>query len=149
MRVSRFILANTEQLHDKIKVMSDRIRELETGLQEVQLKVSSDKHPLLREELLTIKKSPDLFGLEQQGSHHDTAQDVSPKASTSTSVSPRAQSTGGDEVRRMRDVNILSDIVLSAHSPARSSIKHRCSYPTRYISAEPRVPFAMDDITGS
>ncbi|KAI0086530.1 hypothetical protein BDY19DRAFT_960418 [Irpex rosettiformis] len=81
---SRFILANTEQLHDKIKVMSDRIRELEVGLQAVQTQVSSEAHPLLRQDLLTIKKSPDLFGIEQQ------AEEMLPKASAS--ASPRAQS---------------------------------------------------------
>ena len=55
----RFILANTEQLHDKIKSMSLRIRELEDALREQQT-----GHPLLREELLLIKKSADLFGVD-------------------------------------------------------------------------------------
>ncbi|EJF63429.1 hypothetical protein DICSQDRAFT_55510 [Dichomitus squalens LYAD-421 SS1] len=56
---SRFILANTEQLHDKIKSMSFRIRELEDALHELQ-----SGHPLLREDLLLIKKSADLFGVD-------------------------------------------------------------------------------------
>ncbi|KAI0770290.1 hypothetical protein C8Q74DRAFT_1274551 [Fomes fomentarius] len=56
---SRFILANTEQLHDKIKSMSLRIRELEDALGELQT-----GHPLLREDLLLIKKSADLFGVD-------------------------------------------------------------------------------------
>ncbi|KAH9854705.1 hypothetical protein C2E23DRAFT_817633 [Lenzites betulinus] len=56
---SRFILANTEQLHEKIKSMSGRIRELEDALGEV-----SPGHGLLRDELLLIKKSADLFGVE-------------------------------------------------------------------------------------
>ena len=55
----RFILANTEQLHEKIKSMSFRIRELEDALHELQ-----SGHPLLREDLLLIKKSADLFGVD-------------------------------------------------------------------------------------
>ncbi|TFK89567.1 hypothetical protein K466DRAFT_597679 [Polyporus arcularius HHB13444] len=56
---SRFILANTEQLHDKIKAMSVRIRELEDALGDLK-----PGHPLLREDLLLIKKSADLFGVD-------------------------------------------------------------------------------------
>ncbi len=55
----RFILANTEQLHDKIKAMSVRIRELEDALGDLK-----PGHPLLREDLLLIKKSADLFGVD-------------------------------------------------------------------------------------
>ena len=57
--IYRFILANTEQLHDKIKSMSLRIRELEEALGELQ-----SGHHLLREDLLLIKKSADLFGVD-------------------------------------------------------------------------------------
>ncbi|KAI0071702.1 hypothetical protein K474DRAFT_1652176 [Panus rudis PR-1116 ss-1] len=60
---SRFILANTEQLHDKIKAMSERIRQLEEALQSLQSRLSKEEHPLLRQELLSIKKSPELFGV--------------------------------------------------------------------------------------
>ena len=55
----RFILANTEQLHEKIKSMSGRIRELEDALGELH-----PGHALLRDELLTIKKSTELFGVD-------------------------------------------------------------------------------------
>lgn len=60
----RFILANTEQLHDKIKTMSERIRQLEEALQVVQSQISPEEHPLLRQDLLSIKKSPELFGMD-------------------------------------------------------------------------------------
>ncbi|KAH8104572.1 fungal-specific transcription factor domain-containing protein [Cristinia sonorae] len=63
---SRFILANTEQLHDKIKCMSERIRQLEEALHSLQSQLSPNEHPLLSQELLLIKKSPELFGVEQQ-----------------------------------------------------------------------------------
>jgi hypothetical protein len=55
-RGSRFILANTEQLHDKILQLSDRVRQLEDGLRDLQNTVSSEIHPLLTPELLQIRK---------------------------------------------------------------------------------------------
>ncbi|KAH9950592.1 hypothetical protein B0H21DRAFT_866625 [Amylocystis lapponica] len=64
---SRFILANTEQLHEKIKAMSERIRQLEEGLQALQAQHSAETHPLLRQELLHIKRSPELFGMDRNG----------------------------------------------------------------------------------
>ena len=46
--------------------MSERIRQLEEALRSLHLKLSPDEHPLLSQELLLIKKSPELFGVEQQ-----------------------------------------------------------------------------------
>ncbi|KAF8843214.1 hypothetical protein BDN67DRAFT_964572 [Paxillus ammoniavirescens] len=58
---SRFILANTEQLHEKIIQMSDRIRQLEDALGTVQAKCSTESHPLLNQDLLRIKNSLELY----------------------------------------------------------------------------------------
>ena len=63
--MNRFILANTEQLHDKIKVMSERIRKLEEALKTDHSQLTGSEHPLLRQDLLSIKKSPELFGIDQ------------------------------------------------------------------------------------
>lgn len=43
--------------------MSERIRQLEEALQEVHKTTSPAEHPLLRPELLLIKRSPELFGV--------------------------------------------------------------------------------------
>lgn len=51
----RFVLANTEDLHDKIGQLSNRVRALEDALAESHASVSHDPHPLLTEELLRIK----------------------------------------------------------------------------------------------
>ncbi|RDB15331.1 putative transcriptional regulatory protein C1F7.11c [Hypsizygus marmoreus] len=59
---TRFILANTEQLHTKIHEMSDRIRHLEEALEELQA-----HHPLLASELLGIKSTMGLYGGTQVG----------------------------------------------------------------------------------
>ncbi|KAJ8522699.1 hypothetical protein ONZ45_g709 [Pleurotus djamor] len=52
----RFVLANTEVLHDKIGVLSNRVRQLEDALAESHSRYSNDLHPLLTEELRQLKR---------------------------------------------------------------------------------------------
>ncbi|KAF6750618.1 fungal-specific transcription factor domain-containing protein [Ephemerocybe angulata] len=52
---TRFILADTDQLHCKIAEMSTRIRQLEDALAILQASISEERHPLLTEELLKMK----------------------------------------------------------------------------------------------
>ncbi|OBZ73747.1 putative transcriptional regulatory protein C1F7.11c [Grifola frondosa] len=59
-REGRFILADTDQLHRKISEMSERIRQLEDALAIFQAGVSHERHPLLRDELLSIKFGPEV-----------------------------------------------------------------------------------------
>ncbi|THV08656.1 hypothetical protein K435DRAFT_708630 [Dendrothele bispora CBS 962.96] len=56
---SRFVLADTSQLHTKITEMGQRIRQLEDALAIFHSSVSNEPHPLLREELLAIKFGPE------------------------------------------------------------------------------------------
>jgi len=66
MNISRFILANTEQLHEKITQLTDRVRELEEALA-----LSDGHHPLLSPEKLLVKISQELYGIGcTQRSHH-------------------------------------------------------------------------------
>lgn len=58
--LGRFILADTDQLHRKISEMSERIRQLEDALAIFQAGISHERHPLLRDELLTIKFGPEV-----------------------------------------------------------------------------------------
>lgn len=53
---SRFILANTEVLHDKIGQLSTRVRQLEDALAEAHGFHSNERHPLLTDDLLQIKR---------------------------------------------------------------------------------------------
>ncbi|KAH9951098.1 fungal-specific transcription factor domain-containing protein [Amylocystis lapponica] len=57
---TRFILADTEQLHRKISEMSERIRQLEDALAIFQAGVSNERHPLLKDEFLTVKFGPEV-----------------------------------------------------------------------------------------
>jgi hypothetical protein len=56
----RFVLADTEHLHQKIAEMGQRIRQLEDALAIFQSGVTSETHPLLRDELLTVKFGPEV-----------------------------------------------------------------------------------------
>ncbi|CAK5273866.1 unnamed protein product [Mycena citricolor] len=53
---NRFVLANTEELHEKINELSYRVRQLEDGLKQSHLQHTSDTHPLLLPDLLNIKR---------------------------------------------------------------------------------------------
>ncbi|KAF9463262.1 fungal-specific transcription factor domain-containing protein [Collybia nuda] len=57
---TRFVLADTEKLHQKIAQMSDRIRQLEDALAILQSTQTRETHPLLHRDLLKIKSSIEL-----------------------------------------------------------------------------------------
>ncbi|KAH6916246.1 fungal-specific transcription factor domain-containing protein [Coprinopsis sp. MPI-PUGE-AT-0042] len=52
---NRFVLATTQELHEKINDLAQRVRDLEDGLRASHSQLSSEPHPLLSEELLKIK----------------------------------------------------------------------------------------------
>ncbi|KAK0501025.1 fungal-specific transcription factor domain-containing protein [Armillaria luteobubalina] len=52
---NRLILANTEQLHERIEHLCSRIRDLENALKTIQATISSEPHALLRADLLQLK----------------------------------------------------------------------------------------------
>ncbi|KAF8074745.1 hypothetical protein FPV67DRAFT_1408589 [Lyophyllum atratum] len=53
---NRFVLANTESLHEKINQLSNRVRQLEDALSQSHALHSSFSHPLLTDDLLQIKR---------------------------------------------------------------------------------------------
>ncbi|KZV61636.1 hypothetical protein PENSPDRAFT_759311 [Peniophora sp. CONT] len=53
---NRFILANTEVLHEKIHVLASRVRQLEDALRDAHAYKTNERHPLLTDELLQIKR---------------------------------------------------------------------------------------------
>ncbi|KAJ8515360.1 hypothetical protein ONZ45_g7194 [Pleurotus djamor] len=67
---SRFILANTEQLHDKIQQLSDRVRQLEEALEILQKQYSTLRHPLLTPDLLKIKSTFHVGHKDSQAINH-------------------------------------------------------------------------------
>src|SRR6266511_4348223 len=53
--VFRFVLASTQDLHEKIAHLANRVRQLEDGLRVSHAQISTEQHPLLSDELLKIK----------------------------------------------------------------------------------------------
>ena len=66
----RFILSNTEQLHEKIYEMSNRIRQLEDTLAILQSNVSDQRYPLLTEELSKVKFGSESINAKQPNTSH-------------------------------------------------------------------------------
>jgi hypothetical protein len=54
--LNRFVLANTEALHEKIAELANRVRQLEDALAQSHASSSSEPHPLLSDDLLKIKR---------------------------------------------------------------------------------------------
>ena len=76
-----FVLADTERLHRKLSEMSDRIRSLEYALGSLQSQVTTDLHPLLKPDLLTIKT------LQELHLNPDTVPSKKTEAALSSTVS--------------------------------------------------------------
>ncbi|KIJ62737.1 hypothetical protein HYDPIDRAFT_114430 [Hydnomerulius pinastri MD-312] len=107
---SRFILANTEQLHAKIIQMSDRIRQLEDALGTVQAKCTTDHHPLLHQDLLRIKNSLELYSPQTPATHQSRTDSVADEGQASTS---QLTTTDGDRYpsRQSEDRGSSAEIV--------------------------------------
>ncbi|KIY67153.1 hypothetical protein CYLTODRAFT_422770 [Cylindrobasidium torrendii FP15055 ss-10] len=56
----KLVVSDTADLHQTIEQFGNRIKELEDSLQQFQTEASSEPHPLLRPELLSIKFPPGL-----------------------------------------------------------------------------------------
>jgi hypothetical protein len=78
---SRFMLADTQHLHRKISDMAQRIRQLEDALAIFQTSVSNEVHPLLQEELLSIKYGPET---QSPSSPNDNSQELADALGTLT-----------------------------------------------------------------
>jgi hypothetical protein len=55
LTLPRFVLASTQELHEKITELCSRVRDLEDGLRTSHAKISNDTHPLLSDDLLRVK----------------------------------------------------------------------------------------------
>ena len=67
----RFVLANTEVLHDKITILANRVRSLEDALEEVYSNLSSEAHPLLSDELRALKRPLERESPEEQAQEQE------------------------------------------------------------------------------
>ncbi|KAH7873029.1 fungal-specific transcription factor domain-containing protein [Lentinula edodes] len=91
---NRFVLANTEDLHDKISQLATRVRQLEDALAHSHSISSSQPHPLLSDDLLQIKRPLErerADGAQPKEKKPDTNDTID--AMGSLSISERGRST--------------------------------------------------------
>ncbi|KAK1228600.1 hypothetical protein PQX77_008350 [Marasmius sp. AFHP31] len=90
---NRLVLANTEELHDRIEGLCGRIRELEAALRVLQMQVSDEPHPLLTPDLLQLK-APQTNGnnkAQQKTLPATSSETQSSSSGASSSASPPEQ----------------------------------------------------------
>lgn len=124
---TRFILANTEQLHTKIHEMSDRIRHLEDALVALQATCSPDPHPLMHPDMLGIKSTMGLYGGTQLG-----AEPTTPLPSTATASTEESTSLSMDvdsrEARQPSEETVcaVANAQVRLFSPGNGYASHGC-----------------------
>ena len=124
----RFILANTEQLHEKITQLSDRVRQLEEALETVQSTNTDRPHPLLAPDLLRIKTSQDLYGVHQSA--------APPLPDSSTSYKERPPDPAGSPSLDHPSIG-SSRAMEGPQFPVMTESPHRRFFPIFYSSALP------------
>ncbi|KAF9219272.1 hypothetical protein BS17DRAFT_789780 [Gyrodon lividus] len=125
---SRFILANTEQLHAKMNQMSDRIRQLEDAL---QAKCSTESHPLLHQDLLRIKNSLELYSPQSSAARQprtELAMDETQATSSRLETGNRAQHSSRPSEDRSSSVEITGTEVPRL-SPEIEKLSQTFPYP--------------------
>ena len=106
--------------------MSERIRQLEDALQALQSQVApDDQHPLLRQELLLIKKSPELFGVDHHQAPTTSTIHDNQRRGEELHRAPSANSSreGTDEVWFFFSLAELSFTSLTRYTAVLGSIK--------------------------
>lgn len=91
---SRFVLASTQELHEKVAILTSRVRELEDGLRASHAQQSQEPHPLLAEDLLLIKTPLQREGLAQMVAGNELAQTDPTSDITNTFGSLQISDTG-------------------------------------------------------
>lgn len=105
---ARLVLANTEQLHERIEHLCTRIRELESALRGAQAQLSQEEHPLLRSDLLQLKSPHIAYPNERT-----TTPQFAPTSDTTTEgTMPPCPSTGdtitgGGPTKRPEDESLI------------------------------------------
>ncbi|KAK0185178.1 hypothetical protein F5146DRAFT_1105813 [Armillaria mellea] len=102
---NRLILANTEQLHERIEHLCSRIRDLENALKTIQATVSSEPHPLLRLDLLQLKSPQSTLPTQNGSAGPSTAN--GPTSTSANSQSIRLGFSSEPQQARSDDENFI------------------------------------------
>ncbi|KAI5992271.1 fungal-specific transcription factor domain-containing protein [Pisolithus orientalis] len=148
---TRFVLAATEHLHRQIAKMSERIRQLEDALGELQARHSKELHPLLRPDLLGASQHDDDLGLSSAADPAvvERAPELVEALGTlsiSDSGAPRFfGATGGSHCLLMSDNLPLQDFTDGSSDSARDSKSPEL--PHKIEMFIPAFPFKPADST--
>jgi hypothetical protein len=71
VKSARYVLASTEELHQRIQALTFRVNELEFALEQSHGKVDSGTHPLLESQLRKLAKDPRQSDSEDEGEAKD------------------------------------------------------------------------------
>ena len=109
----RFILADTEQLHE----MSNRIQQPEHALAILQSTVTDQRHPLLSDELLKVKSGSKAINPKQSddGEERATNKSIDSLGTLSLGSSGKMQYFAGLAGSEVRFLLLLAAAVLSCH----------------------------------
>ncbi|KAF7298747.1 Zn(2)-C6 fungal-type domain-containing protein [Mycena indigotica] len=155
----RLVLANTEELHDRIEILTSRIRELENGLRALNESCTERPHPLLSAELLQIKHSYTAHHRENLGQSRDS------QTASSSSDSPGSdRGTTDSSVGRGEEENLIdafgtltvgphgdssfigqtarTEYLVSAHSKPLTKTN-----PASFPTTTPRLPKRITDLS--
>ncbi|THH07873.1 hypothetical protein EW145_g3096 [Phellinidium pouzarii] len=126
---TRFVLAATDHLHRRISKMSERIRQLEDALAILQLRDSEEPHPLLRDELLSMKieKGEEVLDTE---SGQDIPKDLGGLGTLSISDKGSQRffgASGGSEILFLNDDDETNHSSPSASNSAGSPVSLQAS----------------------
>lgn len=122
--------------------MSDRIRYLEEALETLQSSCSPQIHPLLREDLLSIKTSVELYGGPQTGSDNIIESQENGGSPMSIGPSPfhlpETEAYGHGQVAFVRHRLVLSNAYVfpsSGSQPGKGGCATTSTYPRETPSA--------------
>ncbi|KAF8195055.1 fungal-specific transcription factor domain-containing protein [Pholiota molesta] len=104
---NKMILANTEELHDRIDAVSARNRELENALRTLQESLSDQPHPLLLEkDVLNLRINTTPLGTSSSTSSGASTSSSS-KSPSASRISPAVQPSAASQVKLEEEHNVL------------------------------------------
>jgi hypothetical protein len=104
---NKMILANTEELHDRIDAVSARNRELENALRTLQESLSDQPHPLLLEkDVLNLRINTTPLGTSSSTSSGASTSSSS-KSPSASRISPAVQPSAASQVKLEEEQNVL------------------------------------------
>ncbi|KAK7063598.1 Zn(2)-C6 fungal-type domain-containing protein [Favolaschia claudopus] len=136
----RLVLANTEELHDRIEHLVSRIRELEDALRTLHETVSDEPHPLLRTDLLHLKATP----FSYQSPSERTSSSSDSRATTSTVPTEPTDETAESRTEEENLIDAFGTLTIGLHGESSFlGQTARSEYLYRALAKAPASPAVL------